>query len=189
MPQLSQITLVHKIVTGDFEALEQLLALKKKMIVFKIRSIIGNLDYVEDIAQEVAIRIFQRIDSLRKPEAFSGWLNTVIKRECIKYFAVYRQPAPAGCFIEIEECVDLFTETDTDCLPMSYTERTELEGEIKTALGCLNETGRKMFVLHYLSGKCYREVAAIMGMSIGTVCSYLYRARRRIQKELVSAMY
>ena len=185
MAKKNQTAIVCKTVAGDCEAFEQLLAMKKCSINCKIQSMIGNPNDIEDVAQEVAIRLFQRIGSLKDPEAFNGWLNTIVTRECLKYFATQSRLALPEGDCDSAEFEDRFLETDTDFLPSAYTERIELHSRIKTAIDNLPEPNRRMLLLHYEGGKCYREIAAIMGISIGVVCSYLYRTRKRLRKELM----
>ena len=186
MSQENQTALVCKTAAGDREAFERLLAMKKNFITYKILSIIKNQNDVEDIAQEVAMRLFQNMYSLKNPEAFNGWLGTIITRECLRYFEAKKKHFSIEDFTENEEIENRFFETDTDYLPSAHMERTELQGKIKTAIGHLPEQNRKMLQLHYESGKRCREIAAIMGLSTGVVCAYLYRARKRLQKELAS---
>ena len=184
MSQKLQTVLVNKIVYGDREAFEQLFTLKRKLIAYKIMTIINNSNDVEDIAQEVAIRVFQHIGSLKEPAAFNGWLNTIIIRECAKYFMIKKRLGLAENTSENEENGNEFFETDKDFLPETHMECTERRDEIMTAMVCLSEKDRKMFLLHYESGKCYREIAGLMGLSIGAVCSYMSRVKKRLQKEL-----
>ena len=185
MTNKNQTAIVRKTVAGDCDAFEQLLAMKKSSINCKIQSIIGNPNDIEDVAQEVAIRLFQRIGSLKNPEAFNGWLNTVVTRECLKYFAAQSRLALPGGPDSDAEFEQGLLETDTDFLPSAYTERIETQNLIRAAIDSLPESNRNMLLLHYEDGKCYREIAAIMGLSIGVVCSYLYRARKRLRKELI----
>ena len=188
MSQQSQTVLVFKSAVGDPIAFEQLLSRKRKLIVFKIKTMIDDPNDAEDIAQEVAIRLFQHIRSLREPEAFNGWLNTIVKRECLKYYTMKEKLVLTESIIENDDYESGLFETDTDFLPDAYAERTELMGKIKTALACLSDKDRKMFLLHYEKGKRYREIAALMGISISAVCSYLSRARKRLQRELVNVL-
>ena len=184
MGNRNQSAIVNKTLAGDCEAFEQLLAMKKSAINCKIQSIISNPNDIEDIAQEVAIRLFQGIGSLKNPEAFNGWLNAIVTRECLKYFSAQRRLALPGKQSDIEELESGLLETDSDFLPLAHMEQIELQSRIQRAICCLPEANRKMLLLHYEGGKCCREIAAIMGLSIGVVCSYLYRARKRLRKEL-----
>ena len=182
MSKPSVLDLVSKTVSGDREAFEQLMVLRRNTITSKIFMETKNPDEVEDISQKVAIRIYQNIGTLKSPEAFDSWLNKLVLRECFRHFAA-KEPT------EYLECSDLtegmFVETDTDCLPLAYVENLELKEELKGALVRMPEASRRMVILHYEKEMGYREIASCMGVTVGTVSANLNRARNRLRKELL----
>lgn len=70
--------------------------------------------------------------------------------------------------------------------PVADAERTLLAREIQTALDALPEDYRVMILLADVEELAYKEIAEIVGCPIGTVMSRLHRARKMIQKHLVS---
>ncbi|HMF19306.1 MAG TPA: sigma-70 family RNA polymerase sigma factor, partial [Gemmataceae bacterium] len=65
--------------------------------------------------------------------------------------------------------------------PASRLERDDLRQQLKEALARLPEAQRRTFVLHAEAELSYREVADILGISIGTVMSRLYYARQKLR--------
>ena len=181
MQQSHLLPLIRKTASGDCEAFEQLILSQKNNIAFTIRRITDSPEDIEDISQEVAILVFQRIGSLRRPESFYSWLRTIVIRESLRLVAAR---VPTEDFDPDADCDIRFEETDSDCLPIAYTELLELRGEIRAALGRMPETFQRILALHYLHGMRCREIADFLGTTIGTVSAYLFRARKRMRKEL-----
>ena len=175
------LLLISKTVSGDADAFEQLMISQKNTISYMIRKLVDCNEDIEDISQEVAILIFQYIGTLRRPEAFWSWLGTIITRVCRRHHAARK---PADPYDRLPDYENLFIETDSDCLPAAYADKLELHDEIRTALGRIPEILREVVVLHYLCGMRYREIADLLGMTIGTVSTYLFRARGCLRLEL-----
>ena len=68
--------------------------------------------------------------------------------------------------------------------PAGRLERADLRRQLNQALATLSEAQRRTFVLHAEAGLSYREVADVMGISIGTVMSRLYYARQKLRAYL-----
>jgi RNA polymerase sigma-70 factor (ECF subfamily) len=68
--------------------------------------------------------------------------------------------------------------------PARRLERADLRRLLDQALATLSEVQRRTFVLHAEAGLSYREVADVMGISIGTVMSRLYYARQKLRAYL-----
>ena len=173
-------TLVIKTISGDREAFERLIRSQKDRISFQIRNMTNREGDIEDICQDVVIKVYQSISSLKYPEAFTSWLKTIVARECFKHTKnvsqhVYLEDLPSDVH---------FVETDKACLPSAHIERLEQSKEITDAIKKLPETSRKVITMYYNEDKSYKNIAEQMDMEIGTVSINLYRAKRRLRKEL-----
>ena len=175
------LLLISKTISGDSDAFEQLILSQKSIIFYIIRRLTNCPEDAEDISQEVALRIFQRISSLRNPEAFGSWVRTIAIRECMHHLAARR---PTDPFEDLLDHENQLPETDPDCLPAIYVERLELRAEILAAFTLMPVTLQKVAVLYYLSGMHYREIAEFLDLTIGTVSAYLFRARKFLSKAL-----
>ena len=175
------LLLISKTVSGDNKAFEQLILSQKHTIFYMIRSMIDHSEDIEDISQEVAILIYKYIGSLKCPEAFWSWLDTLVSRVCLRHYAAHD---PADPFDSIPDHENLFVETDSDCLPAAHTDLLELRSEIQEALVRMPENLREVATMRYIYGMRYREIADMLGIAIGTVSTYLFRARERLRSEL-----
>ena len=173
------LSLIRKTAAGDLWALEQLLHSQKSFITLVIRSHSSTPSVIDDISQEVAIRVFQKFSTLKHFEYFSSWLQTIVIHECNRYFATQRQIVPYGSAGEIEEAL---IETDPDCLPAECVESLDLCTELKHAIANMPIKTQYLLSLYYGTDMTYREIATFTGMTIGTVSSTLSRARKRLRE-------
>ena len=176
--------LVCKTVSGDREAFDQLIRLKMKAISYKIRSFTGvkHSDDEDDIFQTITLRIFERISTLKSPEAFGVWLNTVIKRECLRYLEAKKETLLLD---NPEYSVIVPSEKDVDCLPFAHAEKAENLQSIREALRQLSDRARMMMLLYYSQEKSYKDIAHQMGLSIGSVSANLSRAKNKLREKLL----
>ena len=173
--------LVRKTISGDPEAFEQLMISQDKPIAMKILRITNRPEEIDDIKQKVALRIFQKIETLKSPEAFSSWMNTIIERECIRHLSTKDPAIPLENPLDVEGIV---IETDAEYLPLAHIESKELYEDIHKVLDRMPEATRQMMILHYEYEMGYKEIADVMGAPIGTVSANLYRGKTRLRRDL-----
>ena len=175
------LSLVIQAVSGDREALEQLLISKYPLILFIIRKMTDCLEDAEDIAQEVSARVFQHIAALKSPEAFDSWLGAIVKRECDRYHALKK---PCLSVETLYDWENLFVETDSDCIPAERVEQDEFNAVLVYALEDMNEPFRKIFHMRYRKNMRCNEIAARTGLNAGRVSVALWRGKEKLREKL-----
>lgn len=136
----------------------------------------------EDIRQEVSFRIFRYIASLRRPEAFSSWLHSIVVRECIRFFTSQKLSVSIETLQYPE---NIFIDTDPDCIPSKHVERHELKTALESAIGGLREPARRIFQMRYCVGMRCCDIAAATGVEARTVSVILFRVKEQL-KEILS---
>lgn len=141
----------------------------------------------EDLAQEVFIRLWCSIGTLRNPNAFKGWLNRVVKN--LFYDEIRRRPAvvivsmdePARADDDLGATRDI---VDISSAPDEIFQRLEIVEKVQEAMELLPVQFRNAIVLRELQGLPYDEIAAVTRTEVGTVKSRIARARSKMQKQL-----
>jgi RNA polymerase sigma-70 factor (ECF subfamily) len=149
----------------------------------------GNQADAEDLVSEATIKAWSRLDQLKDRQAFPKWMFRILTNS---YISSRRQAAsaPVECFEQGgEQSFSLFEKLHQPFLLWwSNPERellNKLLGEdIERALDGLPENYRAVVVLVDIEGCCYDEVAASLGVPVGTVRSRLSRARSMLQRAL-----
>ncbi|QEH32463.1 ECF RNA polymerase sigma factor SigE [Aquisphaera giovannonii] len=144
-----------------------------------LRRLCGRGDDAEDLFQEVAVRVWRNLASrpgLRNPRA---WVMTIAYR----VFLDHRAGRPRMASLEDDEGL-LASRAGPDPDPAVLTETRERCAIVRDAMLGLSPPVREVFALHYTAGLSLREVAGVLGISVGTVKSRLGAGLEQLRREL-----
>jgi len=176
--------LVARAQAGDQAAFRQLFE-NYGQTVYRLTARMAGEDEAADLTQEVFVRAYQRLGSLRDGQAFHAWITRLainivhdaLRRRKPQTFSL--DAAPPG------------TEEGTEWSLASKAPTTEdqmLSGELsthlRTALESLSPDHRAVIVLHHLEEMPVERIAEILKVPIGTVKSRLARARAELKRLL-----
>jgi len=134
----------------------------------------------EDVTQEVFLRVFLKLHTFRGESAFSSWLYRLAKNQVLMWL---RKNGRQIVSIEGFQRQDgsLFLEVGELDLQLSdIPEQIDLQAAIKG----LPKGYRQVFVLYDIQGYNHKEIAAILGFSVGNSKSQLHKARKRLREVL-----
>jgi RNA polymerase sigma-70 factor (ECF subfamily) len=172
--------------SGDFEAVYDLYKCDVFRLLFHLT---GNQAEAEDLFQETWLRAVRKDDLRPAGRELKSWLLTIavnLHRDALRRKRVRRlfllqhgRPArpdrsPSGGYAPVS------TE------PARAAEQAGLERDIRQAVARLPEKQRRVFLLSEFEGLRQAEIAGIMGIPLGTVKSLLYRAVKRLQRDLAA---
>ena len=160
---------------GDKEALQTLFIRNWTWLKGLVYSVTANADLIDDVLQDICVRVIRKIDSLREPERFRPWLAVLARREALKS----RQRRAKQPMQLKEEFAEL---ADDEKARSSYEnmEQKELYRQIIGAIQALPEKYRQVFMLQHSGDLTYGQIAEILDIPITTVQIRLVRARRMI---------
>jgi RNA polymerase sigma-70 factor (ECF subfamily) len=162
---------------GDGAALGVLLERHRPRLLAAALRILGHRPDAEDAVQETFLMAVRHIDALREPDAVGAWLHAILRRACLQLRR--RGEQPAGPLPEVP---------DRGATPEERIERSELRDWIWGALQRIPEPLRVTAMLRYFgSYDSYDELAAILGIPIGTVRSRLSEARVKLAEALLAS--
>jgi RNA polymerase sigma-70 factor (ECF subfamily) len=164
---------------GDKEALQGLLRLNWGWLKALVYSVLGRAQDLDDVMQDVCLRVITRIHTLREPQRFRGWLAVLARREALKY-CQRRKPK-----------VLPFSDSSLLGQPDSYAddpaediERKELCGRVLEAVTKLPESYREVFILAHTGELTYAQMAEVLDVPITTMQIRLTRARQMIRNQI-----
>jgi RNA polymerase sigma factor (sigma-70 family) len=164
---------------GDKEALQRLLKANWGWLKGLVYSVLGGPQDLDDVMQEICLRVIQRIRTLREPERFRGWLAVLARREAISHSRGRRPKLIPFDGTPLPEHAD----DDVDD-PTLDVERQELCGRVLEAVRTLPEKYREVFVLAHSGELTYAEIAEVLDVPITTMQIRLVRARRMIRRQI-----
>ena len=174
---------------GNREAMECLVKKHQRSVYSLLYQLAPDWSDTSDLAQEVFIRVYRGIRSLRNPKTFRSWLNQIVVN--LFYDELRRRPRRLPTIsidapIESENGEsDLVREIpDPSLKPDERSLVQELDQFIKKAIASLPEQFITAIVLRELQGLSYEEISQEIGCELGTVKSRIARARGRLQEVL-----
>jgi RNA polymerase sigma-70 factor (ECF subfamily) len=162
---------------GRREALEELFRRYRAPAYRVAYRLLGHEADALDAVQDGFVKALTHLDGFRGQSSFKTWLLRVVSNAALD---LGRQRGR-------RETVALPGAADNDGgpsvpdQPAVGLERADLRRLLDQALATLPEAQRRTFVLHADAGLSYREVAEVLGISIGTVMSRLYYARQKLR--------
>jgi len=141
--------------------------------------ILGNAEDAEDVSQESFIKAYQQIKQFEGKSKFSTWLYTIVYRTAISKSKENR----VNTFSISEEINENYTQDPS--APQHEQLRLEEERKyVKQAILKLPRTEALMITLFYLNENSVKEIREITGLSSALIKIRLFRARKKLEREL-----
>lgn len=147
---------------------------------------INDQDHVDDILQDVFVRVHRQIDSVNDPRRLVSWIYQVTRHAIIDH---YRKPGrqrevPAGLSSELEVLKEVPTMSDITRQGDGAELRTELAGCLRPMIERLSQDYRDAITLVELEGLTQEAAAQRMGISLSGMKSRVQRARKQLKQML-----
>ena len=178
--------LIDRICSGDQTAFYDLVGRYKKKIYHLAYDITGNHHDAEDISQEVFMKVYRALETFRRDAKMSSWLYQIAVNTSIDSLR-RKSTKPAKSMGELDHMStqeNILAGGSYDFDPVRSTESAQIQNRISQALQKISPKERTVFVMCHYNGLKLNETAAILNVTIGTVKSLLFRAIRKLRKEL-----
>ena len=189
MAQNDQI-LIDRLCSGDRTAFYDLVGRYKKKVYHLAYDITGDHHEAEDISQEVFMKMFRSLKTFRRDAKMSSWLYQIAVNTSIdslrKKSSKPKRSIEEFDQINIQEQVAGSIGSSLD--PLKSAEASQIQHQISQALQNISPKERTVFVMRHYNDLKLNEIAEILNVTIGTVKSLLFRAIRKLRKELSSYM-
>jgi RNA polymerase sigma factor (sigma-70 family) len=166
--------------TEQHDAFGELVNLYQDMAVGFARAVLGDTHLAEEAAQRAFITAWHKLDQLREPDAFAGWLKRILVTECNRLTRGKRLRATS-----LNEAADV--PADTPC-PHVALEAEEVRRAVASAVEGLPATERTVVALFYGQGRSHADISTFLGVPATTVAKRLHSARKRMREPLADAL-
>jgi RNA polymerase sigma-70 factor (ECF subfamily) len=159
---------------GDTRAFERLYRGHAARVHGLARRMVGH-EEADELTQDVFVRAWEKLGTFRGEAAFGTWLHRVAINIMLARQQVRRRDR------------DRFEEDEAgiEAAPVA-PRQTESSVDLESALACLPDGARRVFVLHDVEGYKHHEIADALGITVGTSKSQLHRARMLMREQLVA---
>lgn len=181
---ISEERIVRQCQNGDHQAFNLLVIKYQKLVYNFIYRLAPNWRDVDDLAQEVFIRVYKSISTLKETKQFKSWLHRIVTNLYLDEVRKRRRMTEVS--LDDHQKIDgeiLHANSSQNDPSRSFGEK-ELEGALQEAINHLPLEYRIAIILREIQGLSYEEIAQTLKCSIGTVKSRIFRARELLKVEL-----
>ncbi len=165
--------LIRRSQAGDGQAMEALY--------YRYKTALFNMAYrytydratAEDLLQEIFIKVFTHIEDVRRTETFTGWIYRIALNTCYSHLR--------GKKIELQKNVPLADVEGALHAPGESESSNDVRRPLDEAIARLPVKLKEIFLLHDVQGFKHEEIARMLGLSVGTSKSQLFKARLKLR--------
>jgi RNA polymerase sigma-70 factor (ECF subfamily) len=173
---------IQRAQAGDDAAFNQVVVAYRKRILGTIARLIGRPEDVEDVAQEVFLRLYYSLDQLRTPEVFEPWLYRLTVNASYDYLRKQRRRNEARMSDLSEQQVMMADASAGGKERQEEVRRTKIREFVQSLLGQVSEEDRALLVLKEVEGLSLKEMEKIYKVNENALKVRLFRARQRVLK-------
>jgi RNA polymerase sigma-70 factor (ECF subfamily) len=174
---------------GRETAYRELLRRYERPVFSLIYRMVRDRALAEDLSQETFIKVLNALESYRPEYKFSSWVFKIANNAAIDQLrrrevdTLSLDGAPDARTADEVEATALQA-ADRQESPLAELESRELGSQIEQAVGRLRPEYRTCILLRHVEGRSYEEIAEVMDLPLGTVKTYIHRARLELREYL-----
>lgn len=174
---------------GEEAAYRELIRRYERPLFSLLYRMVRDRELAEDLAQETFVKALNAIESYRPEFKFSSWIFKIANNAAIDHLrrreldTLSLEGSPHAETPEAVEATALQI-GDRQESPLDTVEARELGGQIERAIAQLRPEYRSCILLRHVEGRAYEEIAEILNLPLGTVKTYIHRARNELRQAL-----
>jgi RNA polymerase sigma-70 factor, ECF subfamily len=174
--------LIEKARKGDSGAFNAVVTAYRKRILGTISRLIGRPEDVEDVAQEVFVRLYYSLDQLRTPEVFEPWLYRLTVNACYDYLRRLKRRGESRMSDLSEQQVLMADSVAGSKRQDEESEKGRVREFVDALFQHVSEEDRLLLTLKEVEGLSLKELEQIYGVNENALKVRLFRARQRVLK-------
>ena len=174
---------------GREAAYRELIRRYERPIFALLFRMVRDRELAEDLSQETFIKALNAIESYRPEFKFSSWIFKIANNAAIDHLrrreldTLSLDGSPHAETPEAMQATALQIGARQES-PLDTVEAKELGGAIEIAIGRLRPEYRSCILLRHVEGRAYEEIAEMLDLPLGTVKTYIHRARNELRQAL-----
>ena len=174
---------------GEEAAYRELIRRYERPLFSLLYRMVRDRELAEDLSQETFVKALNAIESYRPEFKFSSWIFKIANNAAIDHLrrreldTLSLEGSPHAETPEAVEATALQI-GDRQESPLDTVEARELGGQIERAIAQLRPEYRSCILLRHVEGRAYEEIAEILNLPLGTVKTYIHRARNELRQAL-----
>jgi RNA polymerase sigma-70 factor (ECF subfamily) len=181
---LVEFELIQKAQQGDAAAFNQVVSAYRRRIMGTISRLIGRPEDVEDVAQEVFIRLYFSLEQLRTPEVFEPWLYRLTVNAAYDYLRKNRRRLESRMADLSEQQVMLADAVAGTRVQTEESEKRRVKDTVNELLASVSEEDRILLTLKEVEGLSLKDLEKVYHVNENALKVRLFRARQRVLKNM-----
>jgi RNA polymerase sigma-70 factor (ECF subfamily) len=165
---------------GDDGAFNQVVQAYRKRILGTIARLIGRPEDVEDVGQEVFLRLYYSLGQLRSPDVFEPWLYRLTVNSAYDYLRRHRRRPEARMADLSEQQVVMADAAAGAKLDQDERRRVRVRETVGALMSAVTEQDRILLTLKEIEGLSLKELEKVYGVNENALKVRLFRARQRV---------
>lgn len=183
---LVDFELIEKARSGDDAAFNQIVQAYRKRILGTIARTIGRPEDVEDVGQEVFLRLYYSLDQLRTQEVFEPWLYRLTVNAAYDYLRKQKRRKESRMSDMSEQQVMMADARQGEKADNEGKRRTKIRELVSSLLSKISEEDRILLTLKEVEGLSLKELEDVYHVKENALKVRLFRARQRVLKAFES---
>src|ERR1019366_5243333 len=176
--------LIQRAQKADAAAFNQIVGAYRRRIMGTISRLIGRPEDVEDVAQEVFLRLYFSLDQLRTPEVFEPWLYRLTVNASYDYLRKSKRRPESRMSDLSEQQVMMADAAAGSKAQTEESERHRVRDTVQSLLASVSEEDRILLTLKEVEGLSLKELENIYHVNENSLKVRLFRARQRVLKNV-----
>jgi RNA polymerase sigma factor (sigma-70 family) len=177
--------LVERVLSGNTRAFGMIIKHTENLVAQIVFKMISDREERRDVAQDIYVKVFQKLKTFRFQAKLSTWIARIAYNTCINHLEKHR----SSLFLNLD---DLCNDDETGPI-QQHADKNDMEEKLlnnefnailQLELEKLPAIYKLLVTLYHHQELSYSEIAQIVALPEGTVKSYLFRARKRLRKQL-----
>ncbi len=190
---LDELELVKRSKNKDRKAFNELMLAYQRRIFNIMYRFTGDYEEAKDLTQDVFIKVFKSLDSLKEDKKFKSWIIAIAANTFRNRYK-YNMSRGKGR----TDSIDSQIETQNGSIKVELKDNkpgaddvvhsSRIKELVQQKINLLKDEHKEVIVLRDIDGLSYEEVSTVLEISIGTVKSRIFRAREELRKQLVEVI-
>jgi RNA polymerase sigma-70 factor (ECF subfamily) len=178
--------LIERARGGDEGAFNEVVQAYRRRVLGTIYRLIGHRDDVEDVGQQVFLRLYLSLDQLRTPDVFEPWLYRLTVNAAYDYLRKQRRRSETRMSDLPEQVVQLADAAAGTGRQHDDSEKARTREFVQGLLASVSEADRSLLILKEVEGMSLKELEQVYHVNENALKVRLFRARQRVLKVLSS---
>lgn len=181
---LVEFGIIERARSGDESAFNEIVHAYRKRILGTVARLIVRPDDVEDVGQEVFLRLYYSLDQLRTPEVFEPWLHRLTVNAAYDYLRRQKRRPESRMSDLSEQQVMMADASAGGKHQVEENRRAKIREFMQDLLGRVSAEDRILLVLKEVEGLSLKELETIYAVNENALKVRLFRARQRVLRAL-----